>query len=399
MTTLGRAARTGVAAAVLVLSSSNAAWAFRTIADYPEVPDDAQVRWPSGSFEFWTYEHGTDAVSAEALAETSRRAFWAWQAAPCARIATAHLGISPLSAEPGDGINTIEIVTEDWVGLGFPKDAAGANDLFFEERDDGSWAIVEADIYINAEHHVFTTSSTPAEDERSLLGVLTHEAGHALGLLHPCEPDGADDAPECAPEDAPSDLMSPYYAADQLYPETEDVAGICYLYPACQTDDDCGEGLRCQDAECVLRDADGDGVDDACNAPNGGEGGQSNQDCPQNRPTGAECSESNQCEGGECLAGVEDVPICTLRCDKKDPVCPKNWTCSNVEDRSVCIPPNEGAGCDCALDRPHGSLKASHASAVSIIAGIGVVSLLRLRRIRRGLGKGSCGGKPVENRS
>jgi len=250
---LSRRVGAGLAVASFVLSSSQSAWAFRTIEDYPEVPDDAQVHWPDGAFEFWTYDHGTDSVSAEALAETSRRAFWAWQAAPCARIAPQHIGISPFPAEPGDGVNTIEIVETDWESLGFPPDAAGANDIFFQEQDDGSWAIVEADIYINAEHHSFTTANSPEGDERSLVGVLTHEAGHALGLLHPCEPDGADGAPKCEPEDAPSDLMSPYYAPDQTYPEEEDYAGLCYLYPACETDDDCADGFRCRDSVCTRR--------------------------------------------------------------------------------------------------------------------------------------------------
>jgi hypothetical protein len=376
----------------VVLSIAPSAWAFRTLEDYDDVPDGARVAWPDGEFEFWTYERGTDSVSAEALAETSRIALWAWQSVPCARVAPTHVGISPFPAEPDDGINTIEIVEENWEDLGFPADAAGANDVLFGELEDGSWAILEADIYINAEYHRFSTASTPEDDERSLLGVLMHESGHALGLLHPCEPDGADDAPACDPDDAPSDLMSPYYASDHQDPETEDEAGLCYLYPACETDDDCAEGSRCSASECVVIEVDGGD----CTSGAGGEGGE---ECTPKSPTGAKCSESNECEGGECVAGVEETPICTLRCDQKDSVCPTSWTCADVEDRSVCLPPNPEAGCTCTLLRPRDARERA-LSSFSMLACFSVLLLFGVRRKRRPQTTARLGsGCSVENAS
>jgi hypothetical protein len=371
--------RAAFAVASFVFSSSSAAWAFRTIADYPEVPDDAQVRWPGGGFEFWTHEGGTDSISAEALAETSRRALWAWAGTPCARIVPLHMGITSRPAAPDDGFNTIAIVESDWESLGYPKEAAAATDVYFEEQDDGTWAIVEADILVNAEHHRFTLADTPEGDERSLLGVLTHEAGHALGLLHPCEPNGADDAPVCEPEDAPDDLMSPYYAPDQSSPEEEDLAGVCHLYSACEAGG-CPKGFRCVEGACVSLDEDGDGD---CDEASGSEG---SAECVPKLSTGVECTESNECSGGECVAGVEDVPICTQRCGDEEPPCPRNWTCSSVEDRSVCIPPNPEPGCACALARAQSPFEGSNMRPEFLILAGVVVSLRRLARKRISIG-------------
>jgi hypothetical protein len=381
MTARNRRVRAALVAASFVFSSSSVAWAFRTIADYPEVPDDARVRWPSGGFEFWTYEGGTDDISAEALAQTSRFALSAWAEAPCARIVPMHMGITPHPAAAGDGFNTIQIVESDWESLGYPKDAAAATDVYFEEQDDGTWAIVEADILVNAEHHRFTTAETPEDDERSLLGVLTHEAGHALGLLHPCEPDGADDAPICEFEDAPDDLMSPYYASDQISPEEDDLAGLCHLYSACEAEG-CQGGFRCVEGECLPLDGDDDG-DGACDEGSGGQGAECT---PPKLSTGARCTEANECSGGECVAGVEDVPICTQRCGDEEQPCPFNWTCSNVEDRSVCIPPNPDQGCACVLARPQSPFgKSNVRPEFLLIAGV-VVSLRRLARKRISIG-------------
>jgi hypothetical protein len=372
----GRRVRACLAALGLVVLAAPPAAAFRTIEDYPEVPDGARVRWPDGVFEFWTYDHGIDSIDASRLAEVSTRALFAWAEPSCARLRPRNLGITSFHAESGDGMNTIEIIDGDWEGLGFPSDAAGANDVLFQEEADGTWTIVEADIYINAANFRFTTATTPESDERSLLGVLTHEAGHALGLLHSCEPDGADDAPICDADDPPGDLMYPYHQPDQVYPEAEDEAGLCYLYPSCELEG-CADGLRCQDGECVPPDS---GDDEHCEKGNGEAGARSDDACAPKRPSGGECSESNQCEGGECVAGVTSVPVCTQRCGEGKPACPQSWTCSVVEERSVCLPPRRDPGCEYALRNapraPHGS-RTSHEFFAA--AGVGLMALLRAR--------------------
>jgi hypothetical protein len=360
--------------ATLAMLVAPPALAYRTIEDYPDVPDGARVRWPDGVFQYRVHEDAEDSLDAATLRETSQRAFEAWVDASCPVLAPEYLGSTVSPATPGDGENTIELVESGWARLGYPEEATGATDLVFQDQGDGTWAIVEADIYINAEHHRFTTDDPPSGLERSLLGVLVHEGGHALGLLHPCELDGENGAPVCDVDALPEAMMSPYYDPAQTFPEEDDRAGICYLYEkSCSAG--CEEGFSCREGECVP-DVDG----------TGGQGGgecegtinQSTGACEEPlRRNGARCSESNQCQGGQCLSGIERGPICTQLCGPDRAACPSRWTCGKVEDRTVCIPPSDDTGCSVALrDRP---VPASLPS----FGTLGTLALLSLVRRRR----------------
>ena len=320
--------------------------AFRTIEDGPDVPDGARFRWHDGLLEYQVYEGSSASLGVQSVVDASRRAFTAWSATPCARVGAHFLGTSPLPAASGDGVNTIEIVETGWQDLGYPPESTGATDLLFERYTDSSWRIVEADILINAEHHAWRTGDVSLQDERSLLGVLTHEGGHALGLSHPCEPDGADGAPRCTARDAAdAGLMYPFYDADQTEPRADDYAGICYLYPTGGA-----EGERAGGGTTWL-------------------------------PTGATCRESNQCEGGECLTGVDRTPVCTQRCGANLPACPDGWECDTIQDRSVCVSLEPAGGC--ALAPVSASSRASRQALAGLFA-MGVLGILRGPRRRPG---------------
>jgi hypothetical protein len=349
------------------------AWAYRTIEDYADVPDGARVSWPGGLFEYRVHEAPEASLDAASVGETSQSAFRAWVDASCPVLTPQYLGTTTSPAMPGDGENTIEVVETDWARLGYPEDAAGATDLAYQEHDDGTWAIVEADIYINAEHHRFTTDDPPSVLERSLLGVLVHEGGHALGLLHPCELEGEDGAPVCDVDALPEAIMSPYYDAAQTFPEQDDRAGLCYLYEkSCSAS--CEPGFTCREGECVP-DFDGTG------GQSGGCDGQvdpSTGECEEPlRRNGARCTESNQCEGDQCLSGIERGPICTQLCGPGRAACPSRWSCGTVQDRNVCIPPSDDTGCSVVpQDRPIPTSLASFAS----LGSVALLSVLRRRR-------------------
>jgi hypothetical protein len=165
-----------VAVGSLCALLSGEALAYRTIADLADYPDEQRVRWANGRFEFEVYEGVPEWLTTAALAEASERGLGAWSDAACASLMTTYLGVSSTPAESGDGRNTIEVVTSGWEALGYRPDAAGATAVELAEDADGIWQIVEADIRINAEHHDWSLSDTPAEGRRSLLGTLRHEA-------------------------------------------------------------------------------------------------------------------------------------------------------------------------------------------------------------------------------
>jgi hypothetical protein len=367
--------RRAVLSATFVTLFASPAGAYRTIEDYSDVPDGARVSWPGGVFEYSVHDDPEDSLDAATVGETSQRAFQSWADAECMAISPEYLGSTETPATPGDGENTIEFVESDWARLGYPEDASGATDLVYQDNGDGTWAIVEADIYINAEYHRFTTDDPPGDLERSLLGVLVHEGGHALGLLHPCELEGEDGAPVCDEEPLPEAIMVPFYDPAQTLPEEDDLAGLCYLYEESPCGGDCGPDYTCRDDECVpifegTAGQSGAGCDGRIDPTTG--------ECVEPlRRNGASCTESNQCEGDQCLAGTKRGTICTQRCGAGFPACPGGWGCGKVEGRDVCIPPSDDTGCSVAPgERP---VPVSLAS----IGAFGTVALLSLIR-RRG---------------
>jgi hypothetical protein len=112
--------------------------------------------------------------------------------------------------------------------------------------------IQDADIELNGEHNLFSTSGEPGKMD--LENTLTHELGHVLGLDHPCYL--ALQPPDPLPEDHLGQpighcqgVTSPEILATTMFPsaeerdtqartpEADDVAGICALFP---TEDDPG---------------------------------------------------------------------------------------------------------------------------------------------------------------
>jgi hypothetical protein len=137
------------------------------------------------------------------------------------------------------------------------ENAAATTDVQYVRAPSGDWTIAEADIYLNADMEWSAADEPPldaggAHEARDLRAVLTHEFGHALGLLHPCELDELDGAPACHAEHMGT-CMHPVYSPSQRGLAPDDVEGLCYLYPApsCQ-DEDCAEGFVCTSSGCEL---------------------------------------------------------------------------------------------------------------------------------------------------
>jgi len=76
--------------------------------------------------------------------------------------------------------------------------------------------LFNAEIEINSHDHTLTTSASPAPGAFDLQTILTHEAGHFLGLAHATN----DHA-----------VMYAYYAQDSRELSADDTAGICTAYP------------------------------------------------------------------------------------------------------------------------------------------------------------------------
>lgn len=82
-----------------------------------------------------------------------------------------------------------------------------------------SGALLDADVEINSAGNTITTTSIAADVERDLQAIVTHEAGHFLGLGHSQDPKATMYAMY-----TPKDLNYRSLTAD-------DEAGICTIYP------------------------------------------------------------------------------------------------------------------------------------------------------------------------
>jgi len=207
--------------------------------------------------------------------------------------------------------------------------------------DDGTWSIREADVYLNSEFIWSGMSASADPRGRDVASVLTHELGHLLGLLHPCELDAG--SPACAPGSLHrSETMYPEYTGPtQGTLDLDDVEALCSIYAteAASCTPECVDGSVCSDGRCLSR----------C----GGELCSPGDVCVGElcRPASlvcevaADCSPGLLCLGGLCrrsgLAGP-DGTACDLDADCVSGAC-------SLE--RYCAPPcTEACVCDAAAD-------------------------------------------------
>jgi Matrixin len=372
-----RVAFPGLVFACLVGSTSTS-WAFRSSADLPEFEGQALVVMTNPTLVFELNESVPPGLNQDVVQREIQRAVDTWTEPGCTNLVPGEVVISKREAKPGDGRNSVQWVS-DWNGRGFPKASPGATDVQYVKDQDGQWVISEADVYLNLN---FDWTTDPALDDRkSVRAVLTHEFGHALGLLHPCELDGADGAPECSSSAAfATTEMYPVYSPTQVSLTDDDVAGLCFLYaPGCR-DSTCPTGTLCVGGACVPRCGDAscapsfecvnnqcvstgcDGVsclgntcaDDSDCAPR--------EFCEASRCArgmlllGDACQHAHDCADGACLAGT-----CAQACSTRSP-CRDGRPCD--VDTGAChseLAPM-GASCHFATDCSGGYCAADGAS-------------------------------------
>jgi hypothetical protein len=190
--------------------------------------------WPSTCMSFGVQRDGSassniDFETAEAIIED---AFAKWLAADCG------------GETPGFRVvNRGEISCER---AEYNQDAPNANVFMFRDDD---WPyeggidtlalttitynvetaeIYDADVEMNSAQTTFTTSDEPSEIQSDLSSVITHEVGHFLGLSHS--------------EDDTAVMRGVGYRSGSIEMRTlttDDVTGICEIYPPGPASDSC----------------------------------------------------------------------------------------------------------------------------------------------------------------
>lgn len=188
------------------------------------------LRWKTRCTGFAIQEDGSRRASANRLNDLARAAFTSWTDTECDGGEKPGLVVQPLGAIPcgeleynsGAGNANIIVFRED----GWPHPASAHSvALTTTTFDPETGELFDADIELNSSEFEFTTEDDDVVYD--LESVLTHEAGHFLGVGH---------------TDVEESTMLPIYIQGDTALRTlgpDDSNAICDLYPPRDVDETC----------------------------------------------------------------------------------------------------------------------------------------------------------------
>ncbi len=262
------------------------------------------LRWGALPMRFNILNAAAPGVSAAATQAAVRAAYRAWSDVTCSYYDSLDLGVVDNEwGNDGDGVNT-----NTWLP-GWPtNDSSSVLGITLTRYEGISGKINDADTQYNPNNSWATTGSLYAIDVQA---VATHEIGHQLGLDHPPIPDA-----------------TMYYATGQGNTQqrslhSDDIAGICFLYPSGQQpppectpgSNDCAPNETCQAGKCVL-------------------------DTSSLKGYGGPCAAASECSTGLCLQSAS-ASFCSQLCDSEP--CPNDDKCELAQSDTgqlynVCLP-------------------------------------------------------------
>jgi len=199
----------------------------------PPEPDDcsgAELQWKQPCVGFTVQQDGSSQVPFETIHAVTLQAFEAWTKADCGNgvpaIKIKDLGdvICDRVEYNQSGANTNVVMFRDGGWTHEDKNGSGPIDtntiaLTTVTYDAQKGDIFDADMEVNSAQFTFTTTDDAASVDTDLLSVLTHEAGHFLGIAHTTVNDAT---------------MFPNYPPQSITLrslEDDDMAAICAAYP------------------------------------------------------------------------------------------------------------------------------------------------------------------------
>jgi hypothetical protein len=179
------------------------------------------IHWEMDTVRYRINEAGSDDASDASDIDAVKRSFDEWNDVSCAYI---HLDFDGLTANTGagdaagasDGINLV-LWREDpaeWIAAGNSPAYYALTTLSFDIH---TGALRDADIEVNGAFHTYTTSDEVVSID--VQNVLTHEAGHVLGLDHSSDREATMYHKAAAGETKKRDLSA------------DDREALCFLYP------------------------------------------------------------------------------------------------------------------------------------------------------------------------
>lgn len=374
----------GVAAACVIavsLAAASTAHAYRTASDTDEFAGEGAIAWERAP-SIAIASDLPDGLEADDAIDALRASAATWSAVGCADLSLEREVLEDADSDADIVVRWVD----DWDGEGFGQVTPGSTDVEYErEGDDDRWYIVRATISLNAQDHEWNGGGP------DLQAVLTHELGHALGLMHVCEQRGSFGAPACEHADAEyrrHALYPRYLGEQQRELSGDDAAGLCFLYPRSSSEaptrgsvasGDCDRSALedgcaatgCPDGDCELLQL-GDPCDEAgaCASGECSDAGRCTETCyagtgcpasfrcdsgegvvgqcvPDALAFGDYCSEASQCASLRCIRTAEtrgdeepdavEESYCTRTCTPDGDSCPPAYSCAEILDRHVCV--------------------------------------------------------------
>lgn len=185
----------------------------------------APLFWPTSCIGFAMNKLGTQQLDPEDTRATLRKCFEAWTDVQCPDGSTASMAFQendPVDChrsqynKDAPNVNVILFQDNDWTYRGIDGTLAKTSVTY----NDQTGEIYDADIEVNAANNQITITDDPGRIKYDLQAIITHEAGHFIGLAH--SPD-------------PSAVMFASYAPGTTGQRTlhpDDVEAVCGVYPA-----------------------------------------------------------------------------------------------------------------------------------------------------------------------
>jgi hypothetical protein len=184
------------------------------------------IAWPSGRVPYGVSMGGSKYFTAEEVTPIADQAFATWNDVACAAGSPSvqAYDVGPLTFIPDGGGCTVssacEATTNDVIVFDddvWPHDDPN-NTLALTTVTYGlnDGRIFQAYTEVNTAQQSFTLQEPPPSGSFDLQSVLTHEAGHFLGLSH---------------STVPSAVMWAFYMPEHTQLTPDDEAGLCAIYP------------------------------------------------------------------------------------------------------------------------------------------------------------------------
>lgn len=197
------------------------------------------LAWPAMPVAYQVYQGASTQVSLQQATSIVDESFAKWPAVTCSN--GDHPALSVTDVGPTSTPDPLLhcdaspcTLSRDAVpGIYFRDDAWPYDDQSNEIAlttvtygvDDGH--IFAAVMEINSHDHVFSTTVTTDPSVLSLEAVVTHEAGHFVGMAH---------------SQTPGAVMDAFYQGDAVTLTSDDIAGICEAYPPAKPSSGCAVG-------------------------------------------------------------------------------------------------------------------------------------------------------------